>query len=227
MKKKLKKEMEQDSDNWYANYQLGLINQKKGDNMEAIVLFKKALEKIGKKKSPYIDIANSIGLTYKREGMYEKAREYYNKALYTYGQHIYDVIIHKKIDNIGAYESTHDLWTVMAEQIARKNCALDGKKNMQIPAAETVKMILNNKELIGVVIKDEGDARQIFPAYFYLFYSALKSDLMFSAVMHNIGVVYAELGNEAKAKEFFQESIDFIPDGVTYQDPYISMQNLQ
>jgi len=48
----------------------------------------------------------------------------------------------------------------------------------------------------------------------------LKSDPSYAIISNNIGVCMMELGDKDPAIEQFKESIEFIPDGYNYPDPY-------
>src|SRR5690606_40278991 len=54
----------------------------------------------------------------------------------------------------------------------------------------------------------------------------LKEDLMYSILQNNIGICLALIGQVDKAKDAFKESIEFIPDGVVYEDPHLALQKI-
>lgn len=54
----------------------------------------------------------------------------------------------------------------------------------------------------------------------------LRSDRMYAIIKNNIGVCLMELGDINSAKEQFQESIEFIPDGYDYPDPYRNLDSI-
>ncbi len=55
---------------------------------------------------------------------------------------------------------------------------------------------------------------------------ALESSLDYSLLCSNEGRAYVELGRIEEAKRSFRESIEFIPVGVDYRDPYIALEEL-
>jgi len=48
----------------------------------------------------------------------------------------------------------------------------------------------------------------------------------YETYLNNIGVAYAEMGNNDKAKEYFREAIAFIPKGTDYPNPIIGLNEL-
>lgn len=54
----------------------------------------------------------------------------------------------------------------------------------------------------------------------------LRSDPTYAIVKNNIGVCLIELGETASAREQFTESIEFIPDGYKYLDPYRNLESI-
>ena len=54
----------------------------------------------------------------------------------------------------------------------------------------------------------------------------LRSDQMYATIKNNIGVCFIELGNIDAAQEQFRESIEFIPDGYNYPDPYRYLESI-
>ena len=54
-------------------------------------------------------------------------------------------------------------------------------------------------------------------------YLSLKSDLTYAMLLNNLGTIKLSLGEQDEAKAIFKESIEFIPHGVDYKDPYINL----
>ena len=54
----------------------------------------------------------------------------------------------------------------------------------------------------------------------------LCSDPMYAITKNNIGVCLIELGDIKSAREQFNESIEFIPDGYDYPDPYRNLESI-
>ena len=62
--------------------------------------------------------------------------------------------------------------------------------------------------------------RFVLPSYNDYMCRVLSSNLSFSILLNNLGVVKLELDLTEDAKNLFKESIAFIPKGIDYRDPY-------
>jgi tetratricopeptide (TPR) repeat protein len=63
--------------------------------------------------------------------------------------------------------------------------------------------------------------------YFVELKRTLQVDLLYATLMNNIGGCYLDLGCHDEAKAAFQESIEFIPDGATYEPPYMGLRRIE
>ncbi len=75
-----------------------------------------------------------------------------------------------------------------------------------------------------VIDGDKG--RVINPYYFEKIHEILKSSPIYAVIKNNIGVCLIELEDINSAREQFQESIEFIPNGYDYPDPYMNLENI-
>ena len=66
----------------------------------------------------------------------------------------------------------------------------------------------------------------VMPFLFTRTHELLKSDPIYAIIKNNIGVCLIELGDFGAAREQFEESIEFIPEGYNYLDPYINLENM-
>ena len=55
---------------------------------------------------------------------------------------------------------------------------------------------------------------------------ALSSNLFYSTLLNNLGVVKLELDLIENARNLFKESIAFIPKGIDYRSPYNNLNSL-
>ena len=55
----------------------------------------------------------------------------------------------------------------------------------------------------------------------------LKSSPMYAIIKNNIGVCLLELDDVDSARVQFEESIEFIPDGYNYSDPYMHLETIK
>src|SRR3989344_2883199 len=93
------------------------------------------------------------------------------------------------------------------------------------------------RQFFGVVASDaEGNdatditkdgARYLLPAYFAAFSNALRSDILYSNIVNNIGTLFAETEETEEARKCFLEAIDFTPQGVRFDNPHTNLENLK
>jgi len=214
-----------------ANFEMGIIYQATGEYKQAISFLKKLIE-----NSPQdihftdmVDTLNSLALTYKKAGDKANALKYYNLALETLAQDIYEHIKRQPIREVEAKYSSDNLegWMRLAFQIAVKNAAKDGIESVMIPRGKTAVEFLEQNLYIGVAMYDKDGARYLLPAYFAAFSNALRLDILYSNIVNNIGTLFAETGETEEAKKCFLEAINFIPHGVRFDNPRINLENLK
>mgnify|MGYP001563881173 FL=1 len=225
-----KKAIELSPDSRNANFEMGIIYQTTGEYKKAISFLKKLIENPTKDTGweEMIDTLNSLALTYKKAGDKTNALKYYNLALETLAQDIYEHIKGQPIREVEAKYPDNNLegWMRLAFGIAVKNTAKDGIKTARIPDGETAKKIIEQNPLMGFAMHDKDGVRYLLPAYFASFSNALRSSILYSNIVNNIGTLFAETGEVEEAKKCFLEAIDFTPDGVKFDNPHIGLENL-
>jgi tetratricopeptide (TPR) repeat protein len=226
-----KKALKKDKKSRDINFELGIIYQMKGNYMESI----KSLQRVLKNTSENVhwldtvDVLNSLALTHKKGGDFGGGLKYYNLALENLAQNIYENIKAHPLKEAGTQYAgdSQEGWMRLAVQIATKNAAKDGFKKVRIATGETALKFLEQNPLMGIAIHDEDDVRYLLPIYFSAFSSALKSDILYSNMVNNIGTLFAEKGEIEEARKCYMESIEFIPQGVKYDNPFIGLESLQ
>lgn len=225
------KALELSPDSWNATFEMGIIYQMAGDYKKAIPLLKKIVENPSEDVhwADMVDTLNSLALTYKKAGDNTNAMKYYNLALETLAQDIYEHIKGQPIREVDAKYPAENLegWMRLGLQIAIKNAAKDGLKNALIPTGDTAEKLLEGNPYMGIAIVDKDGARYLLPAYFAAFSNALRSDILYANIVNNIGTLFAEDGEKEEAKKCFLEAIDFTPQGVKFNNPHIGLENLK
>lgn len=74
---------------------------------------------------------------------------------------------------------------------------------------------------------DEGKTRKIMPQFFNKADEYLKKDSLTCTILNNMGVIFAEVGDNKSAKKYFEESIKYTPYGIDYQNPKIGIKELR
>jgi tetratricopeptide (TPR) repeat protein len=75
-------------------------------------------------------------------------------------------------------------------------------------------------------IIDGAKTRVVLPYTFEKTHEMLRSDPMYAIIKNNIGVCLIKLGDVNAAREQFRESIECIPDGYNYPDPYRNLESI-
>jgi tetratricopeptide (TPR) repeat protein len=214
-----------------ANFEMGIIYQTTGEYKQAISFLKKLVENSPQNVhfTDIVDTLNSLALTYKKAGDKASALKYYNLALETLAQDIYEHIKGQPLREVEAKYPSDNLegWMRLAFQIAAKNAAKDGIESVMIPRGKTAVEFLEQNQYMGVAMYDKDGARYLLPAYFAAFLNALRSDILYSNIVNNIGTLFAETGETEEAKKCFLEAINFTPDGVDYPSPKIGLKELE
>ena len=73
---------------------------------------------------------------------------------------------------------------------------------------------------------DGKKTRVVLPYVFEKTHEILCSDPVYATIKKNIGVCLIELGDIVSAREQLQESIEFIPDGYNYPDPFKNLEKI-
>lgn len=219
------KAIKRDPFNSILFYNLGIVYQMMGDYNSSI----KSLEKSVSIKPNFSEALNSLALTYKKQGDPENTLKYYNQCFESLFQNIYNQIKQSKITEIDDVymKNSSKKWFEAAINTATKNSSEDGLKEILFPTSETVEKMDNTNSFMEYTMYDKGDIRYVLPTYFSSFYKILKSDLFYSNVLNNIGTHFAENGDIKKARECFEESIDFIPNGLSFPNPHIGIEQLE
>lgn len=226
-----KKSLELMPDSRIANFEMGIIYQAKGDYKKAISFLKKLVESppANMHWSDMVDTLNSLALSYKKARDFDNALKYYNLALETLAQKIYEDIKRNPIHGVDMDDKiSTEGWMRLAVGIVVKNAAKDGMKKALVPDGETAAKLLQQNPIFGVPFYDDKEGkRYILPAYFSAFSRALQSEIFFATIINNIGIIYAEQGDYKQARECFQESIEFTPPSVRYDNPHIGLEGLE
>ena len=69
-------------------------------------------------------------------------------------------------------------------------------------------------------------SRVVLPYFFEKTHEMLRSEPIYAFIKNNIGVCLVQLGDIGLAQEAFKESIEFIPDGFNYPDPFKNLESI-
>lgn len=207
------------------DYELGIYQQASGDYKLAITTFSRLIDE----DPAFTEAYNSLGLTFKKVKDFDNALKYYNHGIEAHFQNIFDVIKTNPLGEINnSYiKSESKTWVDVATQIILKNSSRDGIKHIRLPNDESTIRLLRQNPIIGYAFYDEKDIRYILPSYYSTIYEILKSDLLYSILLNNVGTLFAEIGDGKQAIVCFKESIEFIPKSISYDDPKMGLKELE
>jgi tetratricopeptide (TPR) repeat protein len=205
-------------------YEYAIKLQKEGCLNKAV----QAFEELIKNDPSFVEAYNSLGLTYKIAGKNEEARKAYNEGTEVLFQDIYNYAKNNPLQSISNdyVNIKSSIWRDVATEIAVKNAALDGLEKVKFPTGESALDMFEQNSFVGYVFFDKDSVRYILPAYFCAIYEALKNTHLYSILVNNAGVLYAESNHIDQAKRCFVESMEFIPGGVRYDNPRIGLEAL-
>ena len=95
-----------------------------------------------------------------------------------------------------------------------------------VVSAVTDKMHMDRDRCFREEIIDGKRTLVVLPYAMEKTHEMLRSDPMYAIIKNNIGVCLLELGDTNSAKEQFKESIEFIPDGYNYPEPYKHLESI-
>lgn len=74
---------------------------------------------------------------------------------------------------------------------------------------------------------EDAEKKIVSKKYLERFNKYLKKDKRACVISNNMGVLFAQTGEKASAKVFFEQAIDLTPEGEKYEDPYIGLEILK
>lgn len=73
----------------------------------------------------------------------------------------------------------------------------------------------------------DAEKKKVSKKYLEKFNEYLKKDKRACVISNNMGLLFAQTGEKASAKIFFEQAIDLTPKGEKYDDPYIGLEVLK
>ncbi len=209
----LEEELLKYPDNWDIFYHLGFAWRIIGDFDKAISNYNKAIHLCPEGETANHMNYQGLGIVYQLKGEYDVAIDYLERAYKLDKSSVQSLnslgLTYKKIGNIAKALELYEL----AAQTKMENIFEDLKKSGHNPfknetSSENKRITFVNNDYINLVpVK-------------------LKDDMTYCILQNNIGTCYALLGKMEDAKNAFLESIEFIPVGMKYEEPYIGLRQL-
>ena len=197
-------------DDPYLLYYSGLAHRRLNNYQEAAKVYCKSLDIDPRNPSVHL----GLGIVYQLQGLYEEAIESLKEAIKLEPNfpeaHNSLGLTYSKVGN---YQAALECYERAAEAI--------------IEMAHT-QLAKDDKKYFTSTVTTHGlNSLMINPEAFDSIESILKSNLMWSISMNNIALCLTALGERARAKKIFEESIRFIPEGVGYDAPFDGLRALE
>lgn len=211
------------SDHFDAYLGLGITFQKQGKFNDAINSIENAL----RINRFFDDAYNSLGFTYKLKGDFNKAIETYQLGLGILFDNIYNFINKNKEfidDSTVANKFNASLWFETASKVIAQNAGSDGMEKLRFPTPGTVENLRKNNLYGNELYIDDGLTRSILPNMLNNYADKLSWNIRYANFLNNIGVIYLEMDEKEKAKQYFIEAILFTPENADFHNPITNLE---
>jgi tetratricopeptide (TPR) repeat protein len=212
-----------------ALMQRGLQAQHLGDYNTAVSYFDAALEVDPRRETAH----NSKGLTLKMAGRYDEAIAAYELCLDAIFSNLFYRLSNSSTQAVYPFRKiSGNKWASWAIKTGLyTSCHMQGINAVEWPTGEGAESEGLSRSHGGLLWIDrhegKGLVRTFLPNYFHTIRERLIAEKTYSRVLNNIGGVHLVCSQTQEAIAHFFESIAFIPDGDTYDDPYIALYDLK
>lgn len=201
---------------------LGVVYQLKEEFNKSLDYFNQA----AKINPNNVQLINSMGLTYRKMGNYPVALSVYLTAVQKLFENICLSFTQNKPQPIIKFNSTtSDKWVKYAIGAITRISTIQNIQKIYFPTPETALKLYKNSPNYAFW-EDKEDGRFVFPQYFSAVRVVLLSNITYSTLCNNIGNVFNLLGKKVLSKEWFLESVEFIPENSNFLDPYDALHYL-
>lgn len=174
---------------------------------------------------------NDLGIAYKKQGQLREAIIAYLNGVNTIFQNIYLQLKNSKQNNFYGLEtiadkSEHKFWFDRTIDCITAYAKTDGIESIRFPSEQTANKFSDKSVYGGLLYYDNENIRYILPNFIHTIADSLMWNKLYATYLNNIGVVYAEMGNNEKARTYFREAIAFTPNGTDYPNPIIGLKEL-
>lgn len=190
------------------------------------------LEKLTKENPLHYGYWNDLGIEYKKLGRQKDAILAYLKGINAIFQNIY-LQLKNSSDNEFLGQETldkkanHKFWIDRTIDCISAYAKSESINSVKFPDGQTAIKLSEKSTYGGLLYFDKDGVRYVLPNFINTFADCLTWNKIYATYMNNIGVVYAEMGNNEKAKEFFLEAIAFTPEGTYYPNPIIGLKEIE
>lgn len=233
--------IEEEPDNWYCYYALGLALRHLQDFPRAAFAYERSIELNENDENVWLSLAivrqymrdfsgtiealkralrinpdyvtayNTLGMTQKLMGEYDKAKHNYETGLEILARDI-SFSLQNKSDNI-IYEhmfTTNNLWVEYSARCVLQIAVRDNVDHIATPdekfARKVVEQSLHQGLLWIDTIEDGKITRLMLPNFFATLSVLFRRESLFPIMIGNLGTIFDKLGEHEKATQYWQEA---------------------
>ncbi len=189
------------------------------------------LERLTKENPLDYGYWNDLGIEYKKQGRLRDSIIAYLNGVNAIFQNIYLQLKNSKDNEFFGLETlgekaNHKFWLDRTIDCITAYAKTEGISSIRFPDGQTAIRFSDKAIYGGFLYFDKDNVRYVLPNFIHTFADCLTWNKIYATYLNNIGVAYAEMGNNDKAREYFRESIAFTPIGTDYQNPMIGLKEL-
>jgi len=189
------------------------------------------LERLTKENPLDYGYWNDLGIEYKKQGRLRDAIVSYLNGVNAIFQNIYLQLKNSKDNEFFGLESlgekaNHKFWLDRTIDCITVYAKTEGISSIRFPDGQTAIKFSDKSTYGGLHYIDQDKVRYVLPNFIHTFADCLTWNKIYATYLNNIGVAYAEMGNNDKAREYFKEAIAFTPQGTDYPNPIIGLNEL-
>ena len=189
------------------------------------------LERLTKENPLDYGYWNDLGIEYKKQGRLREAIISYLNGVNAIFQNIYLQLKNSKDNEFFGLESlgekaNYKFWLDRTIDCITAYAKTEEVSSISFPNGQTAIKFSDNATYGGLHFFDQDNVRYVLPNFIHTFADCLTWNKIYASCLNNIGVAYAEMGNNDKAREYFIEAIAFTPKGTDYPNPIIGLNEL-
>jgi tetratricopeptide (TPR) repeat protein len=170
------------------------------------------LERLTKENPLDYGYWNDLGIEYKKQGRLRDAIISYLNGVNAIFQNIYLQLKNSKENEFFGLESlgekaNHKFGLDRTIDCITAYAKSEGISSIRFPDGQTAIKFSDKSTYGGLYYIDQDKVRNVLPNFFHTFADCLSWNKIYATYLNNIGVAYAEMGNNDKAREFLRSRL--------------------
>lgn len=128
-----------------------------------------------------------------------------------------------------AIEKMDDLSEFLSQawDAVRKGLPVEALENYSAAFDVLTREASNHAHAADGTVRDEKETRTLLPKYLEVVREYYRQNDAACKISYNMGVLFAEVGDNESARRMFEQSIELTPEGLDYPDPKIGLKGLE